>query len=250
MALIKYDKHYLETLKQMLDRFRDEFPEYRNEKITYAGRLDPLAEGLVLVLTGTDCKNKQPYLALDKTYQVDVIFGIATDSYDVLGLVTEVKHCSHDNLSHIQQALRELTGKREVPYPIFSSRTVSGKPLWKWAQEGLLADINIPRHHEEVYSASILEQSYMNITELSYLVGEITEAQRGNFRQGEIQKSWEQLPYRFKKVPTLSLELSVSSGTYVRTFVHELGKKIGCGACSLRIKRTSIGTINLENDKA
>ena len=90
-----------ETPLECLDRFKKENPEYEEvgpqgtlvrhdfakSKMTYAGRLDPLAEGLLLVLVGEECKKKEKYLGLDKEYEVDVLFGFATDTYDVLGIL-------------------------------------------------------------------------------------------------------------------------------------------------------------------
>ena len=53
------------------------------------GRLDPLAEGVLLILIGDECKNKEKYLGLDKEYEVAIIFGISTDTGDALGLATK-----------------------------------------------------------------------------------------------------------------------------------------------------------------
>ena len=53
--------------------------------LTYAGRLDPMASGKLLVLVGEECKKKDQYLALDKTYEFAVLLGIGSDTHDVLG---------------------------------------------------------------------------------------------------------------------------------------------------------------------
>jgi len=55
--------------------------------ITYAGRLDPLAEGVIIILIGDECLKKDEYLKLPKEYEVDILFGFATDTYDVMGKV-------------------------------------------------------------------------------------------------------------------------------------------------------------------
>ena len=49
MAIIQWNKKYTETLDETLKRFRLEKPKFKDEKVTYAGRLDPMAEGLVMV---------------------------------------------------------------------------------------------------------------------------------------------------------------------------------------------------------
>ena len=80
-----------ETPLEALENFRtkrlDEgHVEYRNIPMTYAGRLDPMAEGDLLILIGEECKKKDAYLGLDKEYEVEVLFGIETDTHDVLGI--------------------------------------------------------------------------------------------------------------------------------------------------------------------
>ena len=56
-----------ETPLQALNRLRKEAPKLENEILSYAGRLDPLAEGLMLVLIGEANKKREKYLNLDKT---------------------------------------------------------------------------------------------------------------------------------------------------------------------------------------
>ena len=53
--------------------------------MTYAGRLDPMASGLLIVLAGEETKNKEKYLNLDKEYLFEVLFGFKTVTYDFLG---------------------------------------------------------------------------------------------------------------------------------------------------------------------
>ena len=48
-----------ETPLECIKRFQSDHPEYQGEKMTYAGRLDPLASGVLLVLVGKECKQKE-----------------------------------------------------------------------------------------------------------------------------------------------------------------------------------------------
>jgi len=61
--------------------------KYQDIKMTYAGRLDPMASGVLLVLLGEETKNKEKYIALDKEYEFEVLFCVATDTYYILGKV-------------------------------------------------------------------------------------------------------------------------------------------------------------------
>ena len=65
---------------------KEKYPELKNEKMTYAGRLDPLAEGALLILAGNAVHEKEKYLKLDKEYEGEILFGFTTDTYDILGL--------------------------------------------------------------------------------------------------------------------------------------------------------------------
>ena len=57
-----------ETPLECLERFRITYPEHKDEKMTYLGRLDPMAEGVLLVATGEDIKQsrREEFFELDK----------------------------------------------------------------------------------------------------------------------------------------------------------------------------------------
>src|SRR3989338_8981283 len=86
MELLQLYKNLGETPLECLHRFKAEHSEYIDTKMTYLGRLDPMAEGLLLVLAG-NTKDKEKYLSLDKTYEFEVLWGFESDTYDILGLV-------------------------------------------------------------------------------------------------------------------------------------------------------------------
>lgn len=60
---------------------------HQSTSLTYVGRLDPLAEGVLIVLEGEEINYKQVFLDLDKTYEFEVVLGIVTDSFDQLGII-------------------------------------------------------------------------------------------------------------------------------------------------------------------
>ena len=47
--------------------------------------------------------------------------------------------------------------------------------------------------------------------------------------------------------PELELEMTCSSGTYVRTLAHDLGRALGCGAHLTALTRLASGSFRLEN---
>ena len=75
-----------ETPLECILRFKKDNPQFENVPMTYAGRLDPLAEGVLLVLSGKEVHRKEEFLNLRKEYEVEVLFGVGTDTFDVMGL--------------------------------------------------------------------------------------------------------------------------------------------------------------------
>jgi len=71
----------LQTIKQLQKRY----PEYQDSKLGYAGRLDPMAEGVLLVLVDEENKKRRTYESLEKEYEFYMLFGVKTDTYDILG---------------------------------------------------------------------------------------------------------------------------------------------------------------------
>lgn len=90
--VIVLNKKEGETPLQALESFRIKHKEYKDIKMTYAGRLDPMASGVLVVLAGEETKNKEKYLNLDKEYDFEILFGFATDTYDILGKVIKARN--------------------------------------------------------------------------------------------------------------------------------------------------------------
>lgn len=50
-------------------------------------------------------------------------------------------------------------------------------------------------------------------------------------------------------LPFVKFTVSVSSGTYVRTLVHDIGQVLGCGAIMTNLRRTRVGHFKIEDAK-
>lgn len=247
MAVIPWNKLYGETLKYMVERFRTERPEYREAKNTYAGRLDPMAEGLVILLTDKDVHRKQEFLELDKTYRVEFILGVATDTYDILGMITEGSLAETDQM-RISESIRKLMNMNAQAYPSYSSKTVRGKPLWLWQREGRIDEIDIPKRAITIHSIDYLGYRDVLSSEFEKQITSSIDLVQGDFRQEAIKASWHEY---FKQERTAtriySIEVQASSGTYMRGLVDTLGRELGCGATTLKITRIQVGKFRLDD---
>ncbi|MDQ5957932.1 MAG: tRNA pseudouridine55 synthase [Patescibacteria group bacterium] len=196
------------------------------EKMTYAGRLDPLAEGVMLILSGEDIGRKDEFLNLSKTYEVEVLFGAGTDTGDVLGLVTELGPADL-NIEEIKTASARLVGRQLQTAPRYSAPGIDGKEFAK---------------EVEVYTVEVGDLTkilaYDLLVGIEKRVGEIN----GDFRQAKITDCWQKyLANSNQTFSVIKLTISASSGTYMRVLAEELGRVLRVPALAYKIKRTKVG---------
>ena len=236
-----------ETPLQALEEFRRKHPKYKEAKMTYAGRLDPMASGVLLVLAGEETKNKEKYLGLDKEYEFEVLFGLATDTYDVLGkiissgILENIRIGTTEDLEKtIKKNLKHFKGKFTQAYPAYSSKTVKGKPLFRYARDG--EEVEAQTRDVNVKKLELLKIRKISSKKLLANVCKRIEKVRGDFRQEEILQAWDEAIKGGAKAYFVgSFKVKCGSGTYVRGIAHGLGEKIGVPALAYSIKRTKVG---------
>ena len=231
-----------ETPLEALERTRIEEGISDDVPMTYAGRLDPAAEGKMLILLGEECKNKDTYLGLDKTYKAEILIGVSTDTYDMLGIPTAGVFENLDEhvlLARVQAFLQASLGRHVQSYPPYSSKTVDGVQLHTLARAG--TDVELPTHEVELYSYSDFFIDIVTGEDVLMRAARVVGSVRGDFRQEEIAQAWQQTVLDDSKEYWLvSLTLSVSSGYYIRQFAQDLGQSLGTGACLYSLIRTAL----------
>ncbi len=235
-----------ETPLQRIERFRKANPEYKNVPLSYAGRLDPMAEGVLVVLAGDANKKRSEFLNLDKEYTFDILFGFSTDTYDLLGVMSEaVTRASHRPVRAplLVEYIAQMPGARSQKYPPFSSKPLEGVPLFVHARKGELTDFELPEHKIEIFSASLVGMKRMNDSELLEEIEQSIRLVKGDFRQERILHLWRdtlRVLYGMSfDIATVSIHCT--SGTYVRSLANELGEQLGIPALAMRIQRTRVG---------
>lgn len=240
MPVIKAYKKIGETPVECLSRVRRESGIPENEPMTFAGRLDPAAEGEMMFLWGPDLKRKEKYLHADKEYEVEYLLGIGTDTGDLLGKITRTDFAysqSQENVRSIVDALKSLAGKRQQLFHPFSSKVVDGKPLWMHAREGSAVTAS---HPVAIYDIEVLDISQAEMSEVLDRVSMILGLVSGDFRQSEIRASWNTVSLSVQPLLMLKVRILASSGTYMRVLGEELAEKIGIPVTAHGIVRTKI----------
>lgn len=267
--VLKVYKKKGETPLECIQNLKKNYNNLKPLPMTYAGRLDPLAEGVLLILVGDEVNKKDEYLKLPKEYDVDILFGFETDTYDVLGKITDykatpefskpgLKEAHKLGLENLENILNNFIGTIEQSYPPYSSRPVKGRPLFAWAREGKLEEIEIPKHKVFIENIEILEQFEIHLgaqlpsgeisgKELLKKIIEDVCVVKGDFRQKEIIALWKDnlIKKENEIFPIVKIRVSCGSGVYVRVLAHDIGKSLGIPALALNIKRTKVGEYKL-----
>lgn len=226
--------------------------------MTYLGRLDPLAEGVLLMASGADIKKKEEFLILDKEYDFISIFGFATDTYDILGKIVRVEKLKDLLENDVRRAAMIYEGEREQEYPKYSSKMISRREGASSSLlhlggglEGEVFSKKITIHKIQFHGLDILNSKEL----FGRLLMDISKV-KGDFRQHEILVLWNQMLLGSKLVSNKKRVVNyfigkfsahVSSGTYIRSLVNNMGDTLGCGATTLSIKRTRVGDYKIED---
>ena len=231
-----------QTPLECLETYRDTKPELAGIKMAYAGRLDPMASGQLLILLGEECKRQQDYHNLDKEYIFQVLFGTASDTGDVLGLLEmPPEKIDGGELAdtRISAVLKDLVGEITLPYPRFSSKTVAGKPLFLRALTKTDTKIDIPNKTSTIYQLELLatelapaETIYRYVTkkiEAITPVKEVSKELGADFRREAVRRDWLawQKASLGREYRLATCRTIVSSGTYMRTLATVIARRLG-----------------------
>jgi tRNA pseudouridine55 synthase len=236
-------KHMGETPLSCMNRFRECFPEYVGVSMTYAGRLDPLASGLLYILTRESCRQKDDFLGKDKEYQVDILFGIGTDTHDPLGVVGQNTPGGLISLQTIEKKLQLFQKTFEQKYPAYSSKAIYGKQLHTHARQGTIAEDDLPAHTVTIHNMQVIDFFVLPLGEIVERAQDKIRTVSGDFRQDESIQSWSVLLEKYNTdslYPVVRICTRVSSGTYMRQLAYDVGKSLGVPALAWNIVRTKI----------
>ncbi len=138
------------TSARVVERIKRKF----NVKAGHTGTLDPLATGLLIVLTGKFTKNASSFLKLDKAYEVKAVLGIETDTFDCDGTVTR-RNDSKVAREELEKVLKEFSGEIWQTPPAFSAKKITGRKAYQLARKGISVDM--PPKKVTVYSMELKE---------------------------------------------------------------------------------------------
>jgi tRNA pseudouridine55 synthase len=218
----------------------------------YAGRLDPMAEGVLLCLVGEENKKIGQYMGLDKEYKAEILIGLKSDSNDVLGIVEkgDLKiDFDEEKIKEIKKKLKSMRGEYHQKIPNYSSYRIKGKPMFYYALRGEeVKEVKKTVAIKKIKINSIYELGCGKL--LRYVLKKI-DLVDGNFRQEETKLKWKKVLNNcevVEKFLVINVNFECSSGTYIRAIAEDIGKGYG-GGLLFSLKRERVGEYNVRKSE-
>jgi len=145
------------TSFQVVQRIRRKF----GQKTGHTGTLDPLATGLLIILTGKRTKDASLFIKLDKSYEVKAILGLETDTFDSEGRVLR-RSDKKVTREELKNALDEFGGDIWQVPPAFSAKKTEGRKAYQLARSGIAVDLSPQK--VSIYSLELQEFEFPYFT--------------------------------------------------------------------------------------
>ena len=175
-------------------------------RVGHTGTLDPMATGVLPVCFGKATRIIEYYDDDFKTYEAEMKLGMVTDTLDITGTVLETKPVDVSEEDVIQTIDSFRGWITQIP-PKYSALKVNGKPLDKYAREGVEGEIQARKIYVE------------------------------DIQPVEVNLGENRILFR----------VTCSKGTYIRTICDDIGKKLGCGGTMTSLQRTQSGCFRVED---
>ena len=177
----------------------------QTKKVGHCGTLDPMATGMLIVVIGKATKMQDLLMCEDKVYTATMKLGVETNSQDADGEVVAEKPTDALTEEGIRAAFEHFNGEFDQVPPMYSAVKINGVPCYKLARKG-----------KEV------ERKARHVAVLDY---EIT---RIDLKAAEVD-----------------FKVHCTKGFYVRTYAHDIGQFLGCGAHLTALRRIRSGKFDI-----
>ena len=177
-------------------------------RIGHAGTLDPLAEGVLVMLLGGATRASECASGADKEYIAALRLGLTTDTQDITGEILTQRDPSGVMRAQFCEALCGFAGGYDQLPPMYSAVQVNGARLYKLARQGL----DVARDTRRV--------DFPLLEPLPPAAGDG--------------------PHDYR------LRVCCTKGAYIRTLCHDVGETLGCGAVMTELLRVRAGAFTLE----
>ena len=178
----------------------------RKLKVGHAGTLDPLATGVMIIVTGRSTKLIEQLQAGVKEYVATLKLGATTPSFDLETEIDSTWPVDHITRELIDSVIPQFTGTIQQTPPAFSACKIDGARAYKMARKG--HEVNLKPKTLVIDSIEVMDFNPDNML--------------------------------------LTLRIVCSKGTYIRALARDIGQALGSGAHLTALRRTRVGDISID----
>lgn len=240
----------------------------RQKKIGHMGTLDPDAEGVLPVALGRATKAISLLEDHSKGYDVRLLLGVETDTYDVGGRVTEwvLPHldeigCGGENgvTGEIYDNINVFGENGRKPL-VMRNQDVDDIPASQLYEKWVTKEVGETARIEEMLGVSEkkVRETILSFQGDTMQLPPMYSAKKVNgkrlyelAREGIVIER-KAVPIRIDEIsdlkmdlPEVSFHVECSKGTYIRSLCHDIGEKLGCGGCMAGLVRTRAGQFSI-----
>lgn len=207
--LIPIDKPYGITSFKALAHIRYLCSQANGSKVKmgHAGTLDPLATGVLVLVTGRMTKQIESLQAHTKEYTATLQLGATTDSYDMEHEVNATYPTAQITEERLRSVLAQFTGDIDQVPPTYSAVKVNGERAFNYRRNGESVELK-PKH--------------IHIDEIELM----------DFDKAKMQAK---------------IRIVCGKGTYIRALARDIGRALDSGAYLTALRRTRVGDIRVED---
>ena len=175
------------------------------KKVGHCGTLDPMATGMLIIVIGKATKLQDRLMCEDKVYTATMKLGVETNSQDADGEVVAVKPTEGIDEAQVRAAFESFHREFDQVPPMYSAVKINGVPCYKLARKG-----------KEV------ERKARRVRVLDYAITRV------DLSRAEVE-----------------FTVHCTKGFYVRTYAHDIGQLLGCGAHLTALRRLRSGRFDI-----
>ncbi len=132
----------------------------KKAKVGHTGTLDPFATGLMIIVTGKECRNAGNYSKLDKEYEATIRLGQTSSTGDPEGEITNVSDVQPTR-DEVTTALKQFEGEITQRPPMYSAIKINGRRAYDLARKGEV--VEMPLRQVTIFKLELLDYAYPDV---------------------------------------------------------------------------------------
>jgi tRNA pseudouridine55 synthase len=211
-------------------------------RIGHTGTLDPMASGVLPLVLGRATRLARFVSAGDKTYEAEIRFGVATDTYDAQGLQTAEHRGPMPLIDDIDRALDAFRGTFMQQPPAYSAKKIGGKRSYTLARDARLkrrAACDVTDRRDSLDAPALASPVSVRAHAIE-IMRDVADRHDRHDRHDRRDP-----PDRREGRDRIVVRVECSAGFYVRSLAHDLGQRLGVGAHLVALRRTRSGGFTL-----